>query len=277
MSATADELVLDGRPTPTATLLRQIWGARGLINMLARKNFYVRYRRAFLGMLWAVGLPVIQAAVMALIFSRFRRGEAPGGSFPAYVISGYMVWSYFSNVVSTGATAVVDGASLSSRIYFPRAVLPLVQVLTNLHGFGFAAVVMSAIALAMRGEVEPTLPLLAVAVLLMVVMSASLSLVLSAVHVYFRDTRYIVTAIMQPWFFLTPIIWSPSQLPDTLADIVRFNPAAGFVQLTHLAIVGEMSDGWEVSVASAVVTTLVLGIAALRLHTRFDRVFADRL
>lgn len=271
------ELELDAGRTPARVLVGEVWRSRQLVRILARKNFYVKYRRAALGMLWVVGLPLAQASVMAVIFSRFRTGEAPGGNFGAYVLSGYLVWNFFSTVVSGGATAIVDSSALSSRIYFPRALLPIITVVSNLYGFGATVAVISGIALVLRGEVEPTLPLLLPAVALVIALAGALSLVLSALHVYARDIRYVVTAVMQPWFFLTPVLWSSALLPDGLARVLRYNPAAGPIELAHLAVVGEAGEGWEISVAACVVTTVLLCVAALRLHTRFDRLFADLL
>ena len=272
-----DEIELDAGPTSVTTLLRSTWRVRELIQILARKNFYVRYRRASLGMLWAVGLPLLQALVMAVIFSRFRRGEAPGGSFAAYLLAGYVIWSFFSNVVSSGATSIVDGAALSSRIYFPRMALPVVAVVTNLYGLAATVVVMSTVAIGLRGSIEPTLPILVPAVLLTVVLAGSLSLLLAALHVYFRDVRYMVTAAMQPWFFLTPVLWSSEQMPDSLRAVLRWNPAAGPIELAHLAIVGEAGDDWIFSVAVCLVASVALLAVALRVHTRYDRVFGDLL
>lgn len=272
------ELELDGTPTPARVLIRDLWQTRGLIAILARKNFYVTYRRASLGMLWAVGLPLFQALVMAVIFSRFRTGaDAPGGNFAAYLLAGYVVWNFFSNVVGGGSTAIVDGSSLASRIYFPRAVLPLVSVFTNLYGFGATVVVMTGVALALRGQIEPTLPLLIPAVGLAIALAGALALMLAAVHVYSRDVRYLVAAVMQPWFFMTPVLWSASSLPASITNVLRFNPAAGPVELAHLAIVGGAGDGWPISVASCLLTTVVVGTIALRLHCRHDRVFTDLL
>ena len=275
MEVAADGFVLDGRRTPVRVLLREILDSRELIRTLARKDFYVRYRRASLGMLWAVGLPVIQAAVMAVVFSHRNIGGVQG-DVAAFVFSGMVGWSFFSSVVGSASTSIVDGAGLSNRIYFPRAVLPLTNVLTAWYGFVISAVIMLGAAVVMVGDISARFLLAIPAMLLTVGLATAFVLTLSALHVYFRDLRYVVAAAMQPWLFLTPIFYQPDALPGWVRPVVRLNPATGSVELFHEATVGA-SPGWGLSVVSSCVTLVVLGAAAVALHTRHNRLFADLL
>src|SRR5207244_6365099 len=90
-----------GESTPPRQLLKELWGSRDLIATLARKDFFVRYRRASLGVLWAVGLPLIQAVVLAEVFSHFRVIRAGlGVSMPVYVFTGITVYSFFTGTVT---------------------------------------------------------------------------------------------------------------------------------------------------------------------------------
>jgi ABC-type polysaccharide/polyol phosphate export permease len=275
MEVTAEGFVLDGRRTPVRVLLREIFESRDLITILARKDFYVRYRRASLGMLWAVGLPVIQAAVMALVFSHRNIG-AVQGNVAAFIFSGMVGWSFFSSVVGSASTSIVDGAGLSNRIYFPRAVLPLTNVLTGWYGFVISAVIMLGAALVMTGDVGIRFLYALPAMVLTVALATAFVLTLSALHVYFRDLRYVITAAMQPWMFLTPVFYQPRALPDWLQPVVRLNPATGCVELFHAATVGA-SPGWGLSVVSSCVTLVVLTVWGVSLHSRNNRLFADLL
>jgi ABC-type polysaccharide/polyol phosphate export permease len=235
----------------------------------------VRYRRASLGLLWAVGLPVIQAGVMALVFSQRNVGNVKG-SVAGFIFAGMVGWSFFSAVVGGSSTAIVDGAGLSNRIYFPRAVLPLTNVLTGWYGFVISAVVMLGLACALSGEIGPRILLAIPAMILTTALASAFVVTFSAIHVYFRDLRYVIAAVMQPWMFLTPIFYQPNALPTWLRPLVRLNPATGCVELFHAATVGA-SPGWELSVISSCVTLVVLTVAAVILHTRYDRLFADLL
>src|SRR3954451_13382522 len=117
--AFSDGFRLDSRPAPLSRLLASTWRSGQLISILARKDFYVRYRRATFGLLWAAALPLLQAVALAFVVSRFATFET-GSRYWVFVLAGTVAWSTFSAIVGAGSTAIVDGASLSTKIYFPR-------------------------------------------------------------------------------------------------------------------------------------------------------------
>ena len=106
---------------------------RGVLGIFARKDFQTRYKRASLGVLWAVAVPVLQGAVMAVVFSRVIRVSSASG-FAAYVMSGIIAWAYFSTALGAGSTAIVDGSGLTDKVWFPRLLLVIVPVLSGLVG-----------------------------------------------------------------------------------------------------------------------------------------------
>jgi ABC-type polysaccharide/polyol phosphate export permease len=122
----------------------------------------------------------------------------------------------------------------------------------------------------------PEVLLLVPAVALVVVLASSFALVLSAIHVYFRDVRFLVAAALTVWLYVTPIIFQVDQLPRVLRPFVRFNPMTGVVELFRFATVGA-SPHWQLSLLVTGAWILVLVVAALQLHRRFDRLFADRI
>src|SRR5689334_21650440 len=120
---------LTSAPPPLSRLLSDLWASRRLAYMLARRDFFVRYRRARLGLAWAVVVPLSQALVLALVIGRLTdirpTDDVP---LPLFVFAGMVAWTFFSVAFGAGATAIADGSGLTTKIYFPRAVLPLVTV-----------------------------------------------------------------------------------------------------------------------------------------------------
>jgi ABC-type polysaccharide/polyol phosphate export permease len=276
---TADAPVLDlhGESTPPVQLLKEIWAARDLIATLARKDFFVRYRRASLGVLWAVGLPLIQAAVLAEVFSHFRAIRTGlGVPMPVYVFTGMTVFTFFTGTVLAASTSIVDGAGLSSKIYFPRAVLPLVSVRANLYAFGCSLAIVLAMALAFGVGLDQHVLLLVPGVALLLWLTAAAGLALSALHVYFRDVRYIVQAVFSALLYLTPVFLPLRIYPQTLRYVVLANPVTGVVEVFRLAI-GGADPEWPTAVVCSLGWATFLTIAALFLHCRRNRVFVDLL
>ena len=267
---------LRGSSTSVTKLVRDLVRSRDLLRTLSRKDFFVRYRRTSFGMLWAVGMPLVQAAVLAVVFTRIVRIET-GGNYGVFVFSGMLPWTFLSSSVVIGSTSIVDGSALATKIYFPRALLPLVTLGANVYGFvpGIAVLLVAA---ATIGEgVSLDMLLVVPATVLMVTFVASLVLVLAALHVYFRDLRFIVQAVILAWFYATPVIY-PIELADGwLRSVLLANPATGMVMLFRDAVSDSGTEDLAIALGSTVAWTTALAAVALTLHARRDRVFVDLL
>lgn len=279
LSGTGAGFVLTSEPAPLRNLLADLVRSRQLVNVLARRSFFIRYRRASFGLAWAVGLPLTQAIVMAAIFHYAVRINTP--HYPVFVFTGLFAWSFFSNGVLTGTTSIVDNSSMSSRIYFPRAVLPIVSVLAEVYAFAISVVILLGLAAAFQVWPGWHTLWLAPAAALLVLLTVGAATVLSALQVYFRDVRYVVQASLLAWFYLTPVFYPleflrEHRVPAALRVVVQVNPATGVVELFRAAVTGA-DRGWG---AEALITTAwAVALLALGtwLHRRWDRLFADLL
>jgi ABC-type polysaccharide/polyol phosphate export permease len=275
-------LAPDGVPVLEVTPEPRSWRAwfadmrahREVLLALARKDFQTRYKRASLGVIWAVAVPVIQGAVMAVVFSRVvRTGSGP--DFAAYVLSGVMGWSYFSTTLLASSTSVVDGSGLADKVWFPRALLPMVPPLANSVGLLISYGVLVLLVPLIGADVSVRLLLLPVAMVLLVAWTLGLGLVTSALYVYFRDVRYLVQASLLVWLYVTPIVYT-KELLGPYAAWIDANPMTGIVTVFHIAVVGEQHD-WVRSVVISVATTVVLLVVGLEAHRRHERLFVDKL
>lgn len=273
--------VLELDPSPDT---RQAWVADlghhlDVLMVLARKDFQTRYKRASLGLSWAVVVPVLQGAIMALIFSRVVK-SAGGPGYGAYVMSGMFAYSYFSQTLGSSVTAIVDGSGLTDKVWFPRILLVIVPALANLVGlavtFGFLLLIMPLLG----GHYSAHLLLLLPALLLLVSFTCSLSLVLSALHVYFRDVKFLVQAALMVWMYLTPVIYPVSllhRLSPLLGGLVIANPVTGIVSLVHVAVLGTSRGPLMVPVLVSLGATVVLASVGVEAQRRHDRLFVDLL
>jgi lipopolysaccharide transport system permease protein len=272
---------LTGPGTPPRELVRAVWAARPLIGVLARKDFLVRYRRTRLGLLWAVALPLLQAVVLAVVFSHIVGGvRSVGGSvgktssYAVFVFAGMVPWTTFSTGLSSASTAVVDGSNLARRIYFPRIVLPLVSVLTSLFPALITTVVLLVLELVTGTPMGVRTLWLIPGLLLAVALLTSLSVAASVIHVYVRDLRFLVVASLTVLFYATPVIYPLSRLPHSLRQVIAVLPTAGPVELFRRSL-GAQDPGWTTYVVSTLVWTVVFGAIGFVLHCRRDRVMTD--
>jgi ABC-2 type transport system permease protein len=241
---------------------------------LVRKDFQTRYKRATFGVAWAVAVPVLQAAVMAVVFSKVVRLATSSGYAP-YVMIGIVVWSYVASSVATGSTAIVENAALTEKVWFPRCLLPAVPALSNTIGFGISVVVVVALLPVFDVALRPRLLLLVPAIALLVLFVIALNLVLAALHVYYRDVRYLTQAALLVWIYITPIIY-PQELLGDWAWALDLNPLTGIVDLFRMATLGGVDDAVR-PIACSVTTTCLLLFAALEGYRRHDRLFVDQL
>lgn len=279
--------VTASRGNPIA-LVRSIWAYRFLIFTLARKDFFVRYRRASLGVLWSVGLPLVQALVLTVVFSVIVKLPAPHHTARSvFIFSAIIAYNFFNAALLQASTAIVDGSGISSRIYFPRAVLPIMAVGANAYTLVASAAVMLAIAAAVGTHMDVHVLMIVPAILLAVVFTVALALVLSALHVYFRDVRYIVQAVLLAIFYVTPIFYA-LEAPNSgkritllephgyVRDFLLCNPLTGIVE-TFRTTVGAADSVWPLAAGITLIWSVVLLIFGLWLQSRWDRNFVDLL
>jgi ABC-2 type transport system permease protein len=277
---------LRGRPAGIRKLIRDVWGSRDLIRMLARKDFFVRYRRASFGFVWVLALPLIQAFVIAFIFQRigrFRIPSQPGQEsvkFAVYMFCGIIPWSFFTGSISSAVNAIVEGGDLATKVYFPRAVLPVVQIVSGIRGYIPTVGVLILLAAVMGAPLGLHLLLLIPGTVVMLGLSTGFALLFAASYVYFRDMRYVVAAAIFPWFWASGVIFPLARLCGTTANdcttlrLLELNPAVGMIEL-YRASIGAAPPGWGRAALISGAWIVVLLLVALPVYARHDRVFVD--
>lgn len=265
---------LGPEPSSASDWVRAVWDHRQVTWILARKDFQTRYKRAALGVLWAILLPLLQAVVLIVIFSRIIDVES-GISYGVYVLSGVLAWGYFSATVPAGVTSIVDNASLTDKLWFPRAVLPLVPAISGLFGLGLSMIVLLIATPILGAGLGLRTLLLIPACLLLIAFVVSASLLLSAVQVYFRDMKFIASAGLTVWLYVTPIMY-PRDALGSAGQWLDANPLTGILALFHTASIGPHETLLR-PLAVSVGATIAMLIAAIEVHRRHDRLFADLL
>jgi ABC-2 type transport system permease protein len=264
---------LSGPATPVGRLVGDVWRSRALLVLLARKEFFVRYRRASFGVVWAVALPLLQAAVLAAVLSRFVRFET-GDNFVLFVFSGTLAWNFFAGSAGAGATSIIDNADLSSKVYVPRAIFPLTVIGSGLYGLAISLVILIGMAAVMVGRPGLALLWLVPAIVTLVLLTSALALLLGAMQVYFRDVKYLVQAVLVPMFYLTPVFYPVAEV-ESLRHLVVANPMTGVLAQFRAAVFGSPVAG--VALAWTLGWTVVLLVGAAWMYRRYDRVLSDLL
>ena len=230
--------------------LKEVWGSRELLFNLTSREVRGKYKRTIFGQLWSLANPLALMLIYTLVFGIiFKSNPEPGSPsglnvFALWLLCGLLPWTFFANVVNTASGSLVGNANLIQKVSFSRIVLPLSTVGSSAYNWAFEmAVLVIALSIA-GGFVLPWLPLVIVAMALLAVFAAGVGLLFSIANVYFRDTQYLLSIILQLWIYLSPIIYPTTLVigkskeiggllgtPITLADLYELNPMVHFVAL----------------------------------------------
>jgi lipopolysaccharide transport system permease protein len=258
--------------------LRRLAGHADLLRTLTIHRVKVRYTQSRLGMLWALLQPLAMMAVFTLVVSLLGAREAAGVPYPLFAYAGLLPWTYFSTGASNAATALTGHASLLTKVYFPREILPLSYVGAALVDALVASLALAALLAAF--DVAPTphaLWALPIAALLTLFVTA-VALALSALHVRVRDVGLAMPLVLQVWLFASPVLYpldlARAHLSRPLYVLCLLNPMAGYVDGFRRAVaLGAPPDPAALAIAAAV--TLLALAAAYMWFKHAERTMAD--
>jgi ABC-2 type transport system permease protein len=245
---------------------------RDLLVLLVKKDLKVKYRGAALGFFWSLLNPLLMMLVYSVVWSLITR--FPIHNYQLFVLSGLLPWNAFAAIVPGATVSLVANSNLVRRVRFPLEFLPITPVLSGIVNLLLSLCLLVVFALVLRQPLG--LPLLALPVLLIlqVVLTSGVSLLLSAVLVYFRDVEYLITIGLTAWFFLTPVIYPLQALPGhgRAAFFIGLNPMTWLVTSYQAIWHANRWPDWRSMAALAVfsaVTLLVGRFVFRRLEPRF--------
>ena len=186
---------------------------RELFANIFRRDLQARYKGSALGVFWSLANPLMLMAVYALVFSVIWRAAPEGLTpYPLFLLSGLVVWVFFSGSLQAAARSMVDSAPLIRKTRFPRQLVPLSMVGTQLVALAAMLAVILPLNFVLLPETRGTLWLAPPLALLVIGLAAGLSLAIASLNVVFRDVEHLVSALLLPWFFLTPILYTRDSL-----------------------------------------------------------------
>ncbi len=253
--------------------LHELWAYRELLYFLTWRDVKVRYKQTALGALWAILVPVLNMVVFTIIFGNFAKMPSDGIPYPIFSYTALLPWTYFSTSLSGASNSLLGSASMITKVYFPRLIVPISSVFSGLIDFAFAFLVM--IGMMFFYHTQPTIYVLLLPLFLLLALITALGfgLWLSAFNVKYRDVRYIVPFLIQFWNFATPVIYPSSLLSEPWRTLSGLNPMVGVIEGFRWALLGSKPPELMILV-STVMAILVLVTGAFYFR-RMEKNFAD--
>jgi lipopolysaccharide transport system permease protein len=251
---------------------RELWDYRDLLFVLVRRDFLAKYKQTVLGPLWFILQPLLNTLVFTVVFNKVAGIETGGIPPVLFYLCALLPWGYFSQNVTTGALTFTANAHLFGKVYFPRLVVPIATIVSNLFALllQFAVFFIFAAWFALRGSTVHfgAAMLLAIPLLLITaVLSLGFSLLISASTAKYRDLTHLTPILLQLWMFATPVIYPLAKLTGGdghWAWIAWMNPMAPVVEGFRVALLGKgILNGAMLGVSAiASVILLLLGVVA---------------
>jgi lipopolysaccharide transport system permease protein len=282
VSSTAD---IPGSRLPTTVEIRPdrgwldldlsaVWRFRELLVVLMMRDIQVLYKQALLGAGWAILQPVFAVTIFTIVFGYFARMPSEGIPYPLFAFAGVLPWTYFAEAVRRSATGLVTDSELIRKIYFPRLIMPLANVVTPLLDFCIAFVILL-ILMAFYG-IAPSWKFLLVPPLMIIaaLLALSIGLWLAPINVRFRDIKHTLPFMIQIWMYASPIVYPLSMVPAQYQWAYSLNPMVGVIEGFRWAVFNQGEPNFTALGISGVMIIFLLA-GGLVFFRRMERSFAD--
>jgi len=207
--------------------LKDIYRFKNLVYNLVSRDLKVKYKGSMLGFLWSLLNPLVMLIVYTLAFKYIIKIRVE--NFPLFFLCGFLPWIFLSLSLSMAVSSIRDNANLVKKVYFPREILPLSIVLSNLFQFLLTFIILIPALILFKVKLGFALIFLPLIIVFQLAFTLGLSYLLSALYVFFSDVKHLLEIFLQIWFWLTPIIYPLDFVPERFRSLYSLNPMVLFV------------------------------------------------
>jgi len=259
----------------------ELWRYRDLIMLFFKRNFSITYKQTILGPLWIIIKPLITTLIFTVVFGNIAKIPTDGLPPFLFYMAGNTAWLYFSSCVTVTADTFTGNANIFGKVYFPRLVMPISNVINGLLNFGIQFIMFLGFALyfALNGSsINPNWWILITPLLViqMALLGLGFGIIVSSLTTKYRDLTILVGFGVQIWMYITPIVYPVSQIPEKYKMLFMLNPMAPIIETFRYAFLGSGEANVFYLAISAVVTLVVLFVGIL-MFSRIEKTFMDTI
>jgi lipopolysaccharide transport system permease protein len=259
--------------------LNEVWRYRDLLMMFVRRDFVAIYKQTILGPLWFFIQPLLTTLTFMVIFGTIAGISTNGIPKMVFYMSGITLWNYFAECLNKTSTVFRDNAGIFGKVYFPRLVIPLSIVVSNLVRLGIQMILFLGIwvyYLVEGNQLDPNLFLLLIPYLifLMAVIGLGAGMLISALTTKYRDLVFLVSFSVQLLMYATPIIYAMSSIPSKYAWLIKANPLSAIIETFRYAFTGSGFFSWYSLAYSSVWAFVFLALGTI-VFSKVEKSFMD--
>jgi lipopolysaccharide transport system permease protein len=252
-----------------------LWRYRELFGFLVWRDFLVRYKQTAIGVAWALLRPLVAIVVFTIVFGRLAGLPSDGAPYAIMVCAGLLPWQFFASGFSEAGGSLVGNASIISKVYFPRLVIPASAVIVSLVDFAVSLAILAGLMIwygYAPGWRIATLPLF-LAIAFLAALGAGLWV--GALNVRYRDFRFVIPFIVQFGLYISPVGFSSSIIPENWRFVYSLNPMVGVIDGFRWAILGGQDALYWPGFLLSLAVVLLLVVSGVWYFRRTERSFAD--
>ncbi len=261
-------------------MLRGLWAYRGFVLGSVQREFQSKDANAILGAVWSLLSPLAMILVYTVIFAEVMRTKMPGSdstfAYSIYLCAGILTWGLFAEMVGRGQTMFLEQSNLLKKVSFPRICLPVIVTLNALVNFGIIFGLFVVFLIVTGNFPGLTFFTLLPVLVLQVMLALGIGMVVGILNVFFRDVGQFMTIALQFWFWLTPIVYPASILPEHVRPILDWNPMAPIIATWQGVLVKGTPPDWG-SLVYPLVVALLLCTLGLRMFRKRAGEIVDEL
>ena len=261
--------------------LSDVWHYRDLLWLLVRRDFVAFYKQTILGPLWFFIQPIFTTIIFVVVFSNLAKISTNGAPPALFYMAGTVAWNYFSDCLTKTSTVFKDNTSIFGKVYFPRLIMPLSIVFSNLVKFAVQLILFVLLLvyyLFQKNGIEPNwyLLLFPVVILLMAILGLGIGLIITALTTKYRDLAFIVTFGMQLLMYATPVIYPLAAAPAKYRSIIILNPMCGLIETFRYGFLGT-GQFYPGAFIYSVAASLILFVLGLIVFNKVEKDFVDTI
>lgn len=259
--------------------IKEIWDYKDLIFLFVKRTFVSQYKQTVLGPAWAVIQPLLTTLVFTVVFGGIAGLPTDGIPSFLFYMCGTICWNYFSTNLTVTSTTFVSNAAIFGKVYFPRLVLPISTVITNLISFiiQLCTFLIFWIVYMINGySIYPNwyILLFPLSLIQMAMLSLGFGIIISALTTKYRDLTMLVSFGVQLWMYATPVAYSSTLIPEKWLGLYMLNPMTPIIETFRYGFLGAGTIELKYSLISWGVTLLILCVGVI-LFNKVEKTFMD--
>ncbi|MCJ0742453.1 ABC transporter permease [Pedobacter montanisoli] len=262
--------------------LKDTWAYRDLLWLLVRRDFVSFYKQTILGPLWFFIQPLLTTIIFTFVFGNLAGISTDGLPRPLFYMAGITAWNYFADCLTKTSTVFKDNANIFGKVYFPRLIMPLSIVVSNLVRFGvqfllFLMVMAYYYFIGAKFSITWAIALFPAIITLMALLGLGLGMIISALTTKYRDLAFLVTFGVQLLMYATTVIYplstAKSNYPD-YAWLIEYNPMTPLIETFRYGFLGQGTFSWFYFGYTAIITLVVL-FSGIIIFNKVEKNFVD--